>query len=161
MESKSLGLLAKTRIATVFRVHCFFENLQLTKVRLSGLDITLLISFAQKLATVLLPNGADVTLFRELCSSLRFSPKARSFLTAVRSMYRSSQNQLGHVSAGLSELSSRMLLDCDQTLDLTSVCFYRRALDQLQHLKIAYVLLLSKLWTHRKPIKLLVIARHT
>lgn len=135
VESKSLGLLAKTRIATVFRVHCFFENLQLTKVRLSGLDITLLISFAQKLATVLLPNGADVTLFRELCSSLRFSPKARSFLTAVRSMYRSSQNQLGHVSAGLSELSSRMLLDCDQTLDLTSVCFYRRALDQLQHLK--------------------------
>ncbi|EFO61099.1 Hypothetical protein GLP15_2714 [Giardia lamblia P15] len=135
VESKLLDLLTKSRLGTVFRVHCFFENLQLTKVRLSGLDTTLLISFAQKLVTVLLPNGADVTLFREVCSSLRFNHKARSFLTAIRSVHRNFQNQLGHVSAGLSELSAHMLLDCDQTLDLASMCLYRRASDQLQNLK--------------------------
>lgn len=134
-ENSSLDLLAKTQLSTVFKVHFSFESLQLTKVQLSGLDIPLLVSFAQKLASVLLPDGSDTRLLRALCSSFGLSRRVRSFLTAVKNLHQSSQDQLEHVSAGLSELSSRMLLDCDQTLDLTSMCFYRRAVDQLQNLR--------------------------
>lgn len=135
IENKSFNLLAKTRLSTIVKVHCLFENFQLTKIQLSGLDIHLLVKFAQNLTAVLLPDGADLILLRTLCSSFSLGHRARSFLTAVKTLYKNLHDQLENVTVGLSELSSHMLLDCDQMLDLTNMCFYRRALDQLQTLR--------------------------